>query len=89
MRRLRIVCRAPKVSVSSSGDGPELINGVLPSLGDCEVTLVSDDGREEPVPLTAITSITWRVSSDGGPTTATIEHVGVEVEVEGSLRGDP
>jgi len=81
MRHVRIVCRAPKLPPRA--DGIPNINGILPSLEDCEVTLVSDDGSEEPVPLTMISSITWRVSNDGGPTTATIEHIGVEVEVEG------
>lgn len=44
--RVRVVCKPPKVPETVAGGGWPRVLAPLPSLSDCRVFLVLDDGRE-------------------------------------------
>lgn len=87
MGHIKLVCRIPKPAPSLPG--MPIINGCLPSLGDCEVLFVDDDGKEHPIPT--VTRFTFDSGTGHEVTRARLELVGVEVDIEDvpRLLGDP
>jgi hypothetical protein len=61
-----------------------LINQVLPSLPDCTVTIICDDGHEEE--LHGITGITWQVHGNE-PVSYTLEGLGAGLQFEAPYDG--
>lgn len=78
MSLLRIVCRAPL-----GPDRPAVgikLNGVLPSIADCAVYAVGDDGSQ--VELTNIEQVIWYVGGNK-PAGADVRFNNVELDAEG------
>lgn len=81
--RVRIRCAVPKAAeqMPAGESRYPLINGVLASLVDTEILLVDSAGNE--TPLDGVTRVTWSCGDDGMPAKATLEIVGVDIDVEG------
>jgi hypothetical protein len=80
--RVRITCKAP--SRPSSRDG--LVVSILPSLFDCAVLLVDDDGTERELP--GVSRIEWTVHPNE-VAEARLVVEGVELDAEGVLEHAP
>lgn len=77
MSRLRLVCSAPPMSTVGG-----VTSGVLPSMGDLRVTVLSDDGAE--TELTNVESVTWTCSG-AEPARVTITFVDTEADLSAAL----
>lgn len=78
MSRIKIVCRRDRLP-RSPGIWPE----VIPSMVDCSVVSVADDGTE--TRLTNIQSIVFRVAADSCASTAEITFFDVELDADAEL----
>lgn len=79
MARIRIVCRGPR-ALNFHGAGG-ILCALQPSLADCSVFAVRDDGTEEL--LRDVVRVHWDSGDGRGPTRAVLRFAGVEVDVEG------
>lgn len=77
MSRVRIVCRMPP-PVTTLGMRIQ----TMPSVVDCDVSLVDDDGTERPID--GVTSVEWRVGLNECAE-AVVKIAGVELDVESIL----
>lgn len=80
MSRIRIVCKAPPDTTVLTKSGFPILASVAPSIADCRVYAVGDDGSE--VELTNVESITWRCPPNGDPVRARLTFFNAELDVE-------
>ncbi len=77
MKRVTIRCRAPEPQCC----GPVILNGVLPTLADCEILIDVE-------PLTNALSF-FVTAEPNEPVRVWIELVGCDLELDGILKEEP
>lgn len=77
--RIRITCKAPPQPPYAGGGHPHLF-GIVPSLSDCTITAIADDGSE--TDIINVSSIKFECKQGGDCATATLTFDNVELDVE-------
>lgn len=79
MKTIRVRCIIPPPPHPCGASGYPLIRGHLPTIADCYVNVVNEDGSESL--LAGVTGIRFEAAQDNRPTRLILEVVGTELDL--------